>query len=867
MARFGGIPIEQPQGVEAPVAQAKGPRFGGVPVQEAQPQPQAGDFEPIIQKASADYGVPVERIRSMINTESSGNPNARSKKGAAGLMQLMPSTAADLGVTDPYDPAQNIDAGVRYYAQQLKKYGGDEAKALAAYNWGPGNVDKFGENYAKVAPKETKDYVRKITAQMGIKQPSGRAGDTTTAQDIARGAAGFYRGLFQDVSNAGTQLFSAAVPDPVERFVDVEGKTAAERVAEGETAYQAKRAELGGQGIDVGRIAGNVANPVSLSLGAGAGIPTAAPAHAAAIVGRTLPQAFAKLSPKAQSILAPMLRGGAAAGMMPVTGEDDFLGQKAKQVGVGAALGPVAEGAGRIVGNTAGRALGALRGEMQPGPAATQQLGKDVGVQLTAGDLAPQNKAITGVEGGLENLRLPFASMAPVRAAQQSQAQAVAKSLADDEYKALVNTSYMDLPKLRATAAGGSIRSAEAKKILQMMEEAGTDERAIMQASGNNRWLTMKLIADKRFDKVTQLAGDTPVPPTKTLSAIDKALQKAGTVVDLDPQSMAVLRKWKSQLETPTTQSLDDPIESAVNYMDGAAPGGEAIPNTYARMRQFRSDLRTRIDKATTNETTDASKLFLKDIAASVEDDLDNFAQSTPGLAKANEQAQDFYRRNVVPYQKQKLASALTADDPDQIYGAFIRSQAEGRGDYAAKRFFTALDGRGKQAVRYGIVKQAMENATKGEKFSPTAFKKAIEDTEYKTYFKGPDLARVDKLVTLFDHLKHADPAHLEKYTPIFGGMMGLGGMGMAGAAGSLAAGNPVGAAVTAGAGIGGAKLVRWLMTTDEGKKLLFSQNVFAKGGSKEGAGKLLDELVRRFSSATGTAAGAETGQPGRVLP
>lgn len=861
MARFGGIPVDQPQAVEAPVAQAKAPRFGGVPVEAAQPtQAPAGDYEPLIQKASADYGVPAERIRSMIQTESTGNPRARSSKGAKGLMQLMPSTAADLGVTDPYDPAQNIDAGTRYYAQQLKKYGGDEAKALAAYNWGPGNVDKFGENYAKVAPKETKDYVRKITAQMGIKQPTGKPGDTTTAQDVARGAAGFYRGLFQDVNNAGSQLFSAVVPDPLERAVDVEGKTTAERVAEGEAAYQAKRKELGGEGIDVGRIVGNVANPVGLSLGAGGG-------SGAVTAGRMLPEAFAKLGPTAQRILAPMLRGGGAAAMMPVTGSDDFLGQKAKQVGVGMALGPFAEGAGKIVANTTGRALGAMRGEMQPGPAATQQLGKDLGVQLTAGDLAPQSKALTGIEGALENLRIPFASMAPTRAAQQSQAKAAAQSMLDDQHKALLNATYMDLPKLKATAAGDGIRSAEAKKVLQMIDEAGTDERAIMQASGNNRWLTMKLIADRRFDKVTQLAGDSSVPATKTIAAIDKALEKAGTVVDLDPQSMAVLRKWKQQLENPTVQNMDDPIESAVNFMDGAPPGGDVIPNTYARMRQFRSDLRSRIEKATTNETTDASKLFLKDIAASVENDLDNFAKNTPGLAKANEQAQDFYRRNVVPYQKQKLAAALTADDPDKIYGAFIRSQAEGQGDYAAQRFFTALDGRGKQAVRYGIVKQAMDNALDGGEFSPTKFRNALRGTEYKTYFKGPDLARVDRMIDLFGHLRHADPEHLKKFAPIFGGMMGLGGMGMSGVAAGLAVGNPAAAAIAGGTGVGGAKLLRWLMTSDSGKKLLFSQNVFAKGNSKEGAGKLLDELVRRFSSATGTAVGAENGQPGRVLP
>lgn len=829
---------------------------------------QGGDFEPLIQKAASQYGVPAEDIRAIIGTESSFNPKARSKKGAGGLMQIMPNTAVDLGVSDVYDPAQNIDGGTRYYKQMLEKYGGDKEKALAAYNWGPGNMDKtiakMGDNYTKVLPKETRGYIQKITPQMGIKPRSGKPGDTTLAQDIGRGAAGFYRGLFNDLPDAGTQLFSAAMPDKIERFMDVEGKTGSERVADKEALYQAERAKLGGEGIDLGRIAGNMANPAGLALGAGGAIPRVGPTVAkAASAGRILPETFAKLPPVLQKILAPSLRGAGGAAMMPVTGSEDFAEQKAKQVGVGAAFGPLAEGGVRALANVTGRALGAARGEMQPGPAAAQQLGDDMGVQMSAGNLAPQNKGITGIEGGLENQRLPFASLSSFRNTQQEQAKAVAQKELDRQYKALVNTSYLDADKVRALAKGQSVRSAEARKIVQMMDDAGPDERAIMQASGNNRWLTMKLLSDKRFDKVNELAGDTPVSATSTLKAIDDAIEKGSKVVDTDPASLAQLRKWRVALGG---KAGDDPIEDAVGFMEGQPPGVEAIPNTYGRMREFRSDLRKRINAATTNETTDSSKIFLKNIAASVEDDMDAFAQSTPKLAEANRIAQEFYKKQVVPYQKQKLASALTADDPDQIYGAFVRSQAEGRGDYAAQRLFSALDGKGKQAVRYGIVRQAMENATKGDEFSPTAFKKALESTEYKTYFKGADLARVDKIVQLYDHLRHADPEHLKKFAPMMGGQLGLGGTGIAGAVGALGGGLG-GAAAGAAIWLGSARALRFLMTSESGKRLLMSQNVFAKGGSKEGAGRLIDEIVRRMSAEAGTAAGAETGQPGRVLP
>lgn len=86
-----------------------------------------------------------------------------------GLMQLMPGTAKDLGVTDAFNPQQNVDAGTRYIGQMIKKYG-NEQLALAAYNWGPGNLDKaikkYGANWSAIAahaPSETRNYVSKIT--------------------------------------------------------------------------------------------------------------------------------------------------------------------------------------------------------------------------------------------------------------------------------------------------------------------------------------------------------------------------------------------------------------------------------------------------------------------------------------------------------------------------------------------------------------------------------------------------------------------------------------------------------------------------------------------------------------------------------
>ena len=122
-------------------------------------------FEDLVQEFSRKQSLRPELVRAVIQVESGFNPRARSPKGAMGLMQLMPQTARELGVRDPYDPEDNIRGGTRYLRQLLDKYDGNLELALAAYNAGPAAVDKYDE---KIPPyRETRDYVAKVTAKAG----------------------------------------------------------------------------------------------------------------------------------------------------------------------------------------------------------------------------------------------------------------------------------------------------------------------------------------------------------------------------------------------------------------------------------------------------------------------------------------------------------------------------------------------------------------------------------------------------------------------------------------------------------------------------------------------------------------------------
>ena len=163
--------------MQAAVTSASPGAAGATPVAASGPAP-AGEnaFDDLIRDAAQRNGIDPALLKGLIRQESGFDPNAGSPAGAQGLTQLMPATAASLGVGDVHDPAQAIEGGAKYLAQQLKTFHGDEKLALAAYNAGPGAVGRCG----CIPPyPETRGYVARILGLLA------GAGDATALTGLA----------------------------------------------------------------------------------------------------------------------------------------------------------------------------------------------------------------------------------------------------------------------------------------------------------------------------------------------------------------------------------------------------------------------------------------------------------------------------------------------------------------------------------------------------------------------------------------------------------------------------------------------------------------------------------------------------------
>ena len=188
------IPPAESPGVNIP-AENNVPEFSEVLTQTSQGRGNI-DLDAIFEAAGFKYNISPHLLKAVAKVESGFQVFAKSHAGAMGIMQLMPGTASGLGVTDPYDPEQNIMGGAKYLRQMLDKFQ-DVSLALAAYNAGPGNVEKYGG----IPPfNETQNYVRKVLENLG--------GGNITAGMVSYHGSGEAKGAFNSsaFSEALTQM-------------------------------------------------------------------------------------------------------------------------------------------------------------------------------------------------------------------------------------------------------------------------------------------------------------------------------------------------------------------------------------------------------------------------------------------------------------------------------------------------------------------------------------------------------------------------------------------------------------------------------------------------------------------------------------
>jgi hypothetical protein len=551
-----------------------------------------------------------------------------------------------------------------------------------------------------------------------------------------------------------------------------------------------------------------------------------------------------------QALGKASLMGAAYGAAQPVyNNPNDFWGQKGKQALGGAILGPATQaGLERVAEPLSAKLANILQNRMKPGVAEVQQLGDQFGVRLSAGDITG-NPGLKKTEVALE--QVPGVGMAAFRQAQDKEAQAAAQNYASNLGTEMGKTQYRNLDAVKQAAAKGDKRAIG---LLQAAQNAGDDWTRIIQTSGNMEAFQRSLKAGQLYDKVDQLASQAgDVPLIRTMQAIKSARAEIQSSALPDKSSLAIL----DQLEANLGAKAQGQGAKAV-----AAGGGSAQPQSasmvdrsYSGMRQLRSDLGDLINdyyKGGNSVTGSKGVGILASVRNALEQDMNDFAQKSPvpGLRQAWQQADGYYRANVVPYKDRLLAGALKDAAPDEIFGKFIQA---GKGD-RAQNFYNALDPKGQAAVRYGMVQNAVDAATNptngldGASFSPARFAQNLERLKDASgvAFKGMDKFQLDGLTNLMRHVERAgqfaeNPPTGNRLAPLL----------MSGGVGAAAA---TGHAPELAAGWLSAAGLKQLLTTKTGQRILLAASDMKPGSPA------MEKLLQQAKALGGVAGGQSAG-------
>lgn len=727
------------------------------------------ELQRLVDLEAALQGVDPTLARSVAQAESGFDPAARSPKGARGVMQLMPGTAKGLGV-DPDDPADNVHGGIQYLAQLSKQYGGDRELTLAAYNAGPGAVDR----YKGVPPfKETQSYVAKILGMLGPAsaeagtlaappqgrlealeaelarregQPTGPAASPSSRLDLLeaelarRGGQGTAPQAPADLSGDSTYAADtiramrqrqASPEPPSDLTIPIEKASPdappyAQAVQEmapldpnAASQMLAARSPLPSAG-EQARTVGALAVPaITATGGAIAGGVLGGPAGATAggIAGGVYGTRLSKqlgLAPQEaplieETVVGPIYPSDALNVAVPLATR---------------ALAPVAT----KVGN-------AVAGVTRPARQQLMDLARRWGVRLSFGDVARGSLA-PKVESVLE--QVPGVGAGAFRVGQQADVAQAGARLTDELRTAMVTTPWRNLAQVQRVAGQQTSQGKAARALLAEIDQSGDDWGRVVQASGKLNLFQDRLRAQQLYDRVDDLAtplGNMPLP--QTTRAIDAAVQDVRGAVLPSPEVQREVEGLMTRARTAITPT----------------PGQPPPDTSYTRMRRLRSDLgdmqRTATDPATAR--------YLGNIKTALEQDAAAFATQSgvPALQQAHRQADQFYRTRVVRYREGALAEAIKKDLPDEIYNKFVRQGAD-----RAQQFYNGLDPRGQAAVRYGMVQEATDAATNGalDVFSPAKFAQSLGRIQEASgvFFRGEPQWEINGFRRLMAHAQRA---------------------------------------------------------------------------------------------------------------
>ncbi|HFF5333713.1 TPA: hypothetical protein ACGDTB_000168 [Acinetobacter baumannii] len=600
----------------------------------------------------------------------------------------------------------------------------------------------------------------KAAQQKSMQDQAKKAGPTQMWESALLGASKLGAGIYQGFAYAGDKLGQGLNTTLGTNFDTHAYDRFTNQRKDIQDFHQARRQQAG-QGYDWGQLAGEVAVTAPIALTGGGGV------------------------------TAAMGRGALTGGATGAASYAEDANDRFNNTAFGAAGGAVGGGLGKVIGSAVTKGVNAYKNNLANGAKEIVEQGDKYGVRTSVGD-AGRNPHIQRAESTLD--QIPIIGTSGFRAAQQAEAKSAANTVVDKLRQSMTDVDFKSLDKIQKAATSGD---KNASRILNIVNNAGDDSGKIMQAAAEIKNWRGSQLASQMYDRVGQLAGDSKVDPSKTISAIDNVIAKDSKVVP-NQELVKELTSIKSNLNNPS------------------------INTSFGELRAARSRLGELVDEWGRQGKSTSG---LTQIRSAIDDDIKNFAMSSgkPNLVSEYQRADSFYK-HLQSNKDKALANAMRSSEPDQIYKTFVQF---GKGDKAAN-FYNNLDPKGQAAIKFEMANRALEKATNESTgvFSPAKFSNEFDrlGEPYKNIFNGSDRAEMDGFIKLMRHIERAGQ-YAEN--PANGSRLLMPGAMMATGASAVAA------PTATGFGVASVYGMSKLFTTDAGKRILLAAKDLPAGSPK----------------------------------